>query len=268
MNILSVVTAGIIVTVLAVDIAEGLGFGPCSSFWITNKCRKFKQWAEPIRVALLITSAFHLLISFLTSVVGCKAICFTESVVTAVIVTPCQATCSTVVNPFQTHSGQQVTTSPLRMSSATVMANYPRTDLVTHGIQPATTGQNGAVVVPGVLTQAPSWRFHRSESKLLGNSFGQLQMITFALLGVSVFQLLISITTSAFGCKAACSTEPVVTAVSVTPSQAASFTVVSASQALSAQQNVFYITNPNTNLNNPLTEDPPVYSAFTHKAND
>ncbi|XP_036427251.1 membrane-spanning 4-domains subfamily A member 4A-like isoform X1 [Colossoma macropomum] len=107
MNILSFVTAGIIVILLAVDMAEGLGFSPCNFFWISSQCRDFRKWGEPIRGVLMGMSTFLLVISIFMSVLGCKATCFTEPTVIAVRVVPSQTACSTMVTPFQTHSGQQ-----------------------------------------------------------------------------------------------------------------------------------------------------------------
>ncbi|XP_036427253.1 membrane-spanning 4-domains subfamily A member 4A-like isoform X2 [Colossoma macropomum] len=104
MNVLSVVTAGIIVTLLAVDIADGLGFKSCHNIW-NSQCFNFKHNA--IRLLLLGVSAFQLIVSITMSVFGCKAACFTEPVVTAVSVVPSQAACSTVVSPFLAHSSQQ-----------------------------------------------------------------------------------------------------------------------------------------------------------------
>ncbi|XP_037392302.1 membrane-spanning 4-domains subfamily A member 4A-like isoform X1 [Pygocentrus nattereri] len=96
-----------------------------------------------------------------------------------------------------------------------------------------------------------------------------LQTRTYGISGVllvlSLLQLIISIFISAFGCKATCCTEPVVSVVTVAPNYAACCSRVNPFQTHSGQQDVLYIQNSGVTVNNPPTENPPAYSVTLPK---
>ncbi|KAL7825853.1 hypothetical protein SRHO_G00335910 [Serrasalmus rhombeus] len=93
MNMLCVVTSGIIIALLAVDMARVMGLKPCHNIW-NSGC--YNAELHMVKFPLLGVSVFQLFISIPMSVFGCKAACFTEPVVTAVSVTPSQAARFTV----------------------------------------------------------------------------------------------------------------------------------------------------------------------------
>ncbi|XP_036427250.1 membrane-spanning 4-domains subfamily A member 4A-like [Colossoma macropomum] len=100
--------------------------------------------------------------------------------------------------------------------------------------------------------------------RFLTRTFG----ISGVLLVLSLLQFIISIFISAFGCKATCCTEPVVSVVTVAPSYAACCSMVNPFQTHSGQQDVLHIRNPGVNVNNPPTENPPAYSVSLPKPED
>ncbi|XP_036427248.1 membrane-spanning 4-domains subfamily A member 4A-like [Colossoma macropomum] len=93
----------------------------------------------------------------------------------------------------------------------------------------------------------------------------QTHGISGVLLVFSVLQLTVSICLSVFGCKATCCTEPVVSVVTVAPNYAACCSMVNPFQAHSGQQDVFYITNPNADVNNPFAQHPSAYCPNSQK---
>ncbi|KAL7890896.1 hypothetical protein AOLI_G00003720 [Acnodon oligacanthus] len=109
MNVSSAVTAGIAVSLLALDFVIIVGENPCNLIY-NEVCEVYLQFLERtfgISGVLLVFSVLQFTVSMCLSVFGCKVTCCTEPVVSVVTVAPNYAACCSMVNPFQTHSGQQ-----------------------------------------------------------------------------------------------------------------------------------------------------------------
>ncbi|XP_066520176.1 membrane-spanning 4-domains subfamily A member 4A-like [Hoplias malabaricus] len=84
------------------------------------------------------------------------------------------------------------------------------------------------------------------------------------LLVFCILQFIISIILSSFGCKATCSTEPMVSVVAVPSNQPGCCSVINPFYPQSGQRDAFYITNPAVNVS-PSPANPPAYSPNSEK---
>ncbi|KAI4875374.1 hypothetical protein NFI96_015465, partial [Prochilodus magdalenae] len=78
MNILTILTGGTIVILMALDLAEALPFNPCQDIWSYFHCSDIKRDLKPVCMIVTATSGFQVLISITNVTYEYKASCYPE----------------------------------------------------------------------------------------------------------------------------------------------------------------------------------------------
>ncbi|KAI4875373.1 hypothetical protein NFI96_001784 [Prochilodus magdalenae] len=107
MNILTILTGGTIVILMALEFADALPFNPCQDIWSYFHCSDIKWGLKPFCMIVTPTSGLQVFISIVNVTYEYKASCYPEPAAPVAGVAPSQAAHFAEGSPLRHHSHQQ-----------------------------------------------------------------------------------------------------------------------------------------------------------------